>query len=154
MDSLINTIKDWPVIVQGALGSGLFWLILLAGNKLQSALSEKYSALSTKSRINWLRNEKCKHGAVLSKDLSEKNFWTTVLIYRASRHVIRALMWLSMGLIFQSFFMLIGIVGFIGAFHYLFKAYDVVSPVYKDSFTVDSLKEIQEELAKLNEKET
>ncbi|MDV5033002.1 hypothetical protein [Vibrio diabolicus] len=154
MDSLINTIKDWPVIVQGALGSGLFWLILLVGNKLQSALSEKYSSHSTKSRINWLRNEQCKHGAVLSEKLSEKNFWTTALIYRASRHVIRALMWLSMGLVFQSFFMPIGIVGFIGALHYLFKAYDVVSPVHKDNFTVDSLKEIHEELDKLNKKET
>ncbi|WP_273984237.1 hypothetical protein [Vibrio parahaemolyticus] len=154
MENLINMIKDWPVIVQGALGSGLFWLILLVGNKLQSAFSQKYSTYSVKSRMNWLRSEQCKHRAAFSRDATEQTLWTTALIYRASRDVIRAIMWLSMGLIFQSFFMPMGVVGFIGALHYLFKAYDVVSPFDKGKLTTEDLDKINEELKVLKQKST
>ncbi|KXS30637.1 MAG: hypothetical protein AWT59_3240 [Candidatus Gallionella acididurans] len=38
-------------------------------------------------------------------------------------------MWLVMGFIFQELFFPIGIVGFCGCLYYLFKAYEIVSPI-------------------------
>ena len=38
---ILNTILEWPIIVQGALGSALFWLILVAGQKLTALISSK-----------------------------------------------------------------------------------------------------------------
>ncbi|GAB3368112.1 MULTISPECIES: hypothetical protein [Giesbergeria] len=48
---IIKTITDWPVIVQGALGSALFWAVLELGQRIvkriASRLSTDYKAGST-----------------------------------------------------------------------------------------------------------
>jgi hypothetical protein len=43
MTELIDTILKWPIIVQGALGSGLFWLVLFMGQKSVNKISDSYS---------------------------------------------------------------------------------------------------------------
>ena len=38
---IIKTITDWPVIVQGALGSALFWLVFEIGQRGTRALVKR-----------------------------------------------------------------------------------------------------------------
>ena len=38
---IIKAISDWPVIVQGALGSGLFWIILELGQRSTKSITSK-----------------------------------------------------------------------------------------------------------------
>ncbi|EPM7909854.1 MULTISPECIES: hypothetical protein [Vibrio] len=148
MDSLIDAVKDWPVILQGALGSALFWLILLLMNKLFVFLSEKYSRYSKNSRLYWLVSEQFKFHGYLCEDIHEKNYWVSALIYRSFRCLIKALMWLSMGLICQSFFSPLGVIGFVGALFYLFRAYDLVAPIGKEA-TKERLEEIEREIEEI-----
>lgn len=48
---IIKTIADWPVIVQGALGSALFWAILELGQRAMKAISARLSL--DKTTANW-----------------------------------------------------------------------------------------------------
>ncbi|GAW97997.1 hypothetical protein MTCD1_03655 [Colwellia marinimaniae] len=34
VSDIVNAVLEWPLIIQGALGSGLFWLLLLLGQKI------------------------------------------------------------------------------------------------------------------------
>ena len=38
---IINAITEWPVIIQGALGSALFWLIIETGQRTTRKFSAK-----------------------------------------------------------------------------------------------------------------
>ena len=40
---IIRTITDWPVILQGALGSALFWVVLEFGQRLVKHMSSRLS---------------------------------------------------------------------------------------------------------------
>jgi len=50
--NIIKIITDWPVIVQGALGSGLFWAILEIGQRLVKRAATRVSA-DRKTGSNW-----------------------------------------------------------------------------------------------------
>jgi hypothetical protein len=52
MEQVVEIILAWPAIVQGALGSGLFWLILLLGQKSSSVSTSKYLRFSNKQRLD------------------------------------------------------------------------------------------------------
>jgi hypothetical protein len=47
----IKTISDWPVIVQGALGSALFWLVLELGQRVTRRLAAKVG--HDRKTANW-----------------------------------------------------------------------------------------------------
>jgi hypothetical protein len=48
---IVKTVTDWPVIVQGALGSGLFWAILEIGQRIVRKFANRIS--SDKKTANW-----------------------------------------------------------------------------------------------------
>lgn len=129
METLINTVKEWPVIIQGALGSGLFWIILLIGQKTVIYCSKKYSHKSKQDRISWLTSGQFKYATVLADGHAAKAHCFAVIIYRSLRPFYRAAMWMTLGLITNSFIQPLGIVGFIGTLYYLFKAFEVVAPI-------------------------
>lgn len=126
MSEIISAIKDWPVIVQGAIGSGLFWIILLLCQKTADYLSRKYSQHSNYSRESWLINRHTMIQLVLSESLEEKGSYASILLYRSSRYLFKAIMWLALGLVLQIFYTLAALIGFIGCLYYLFKGYYVV----------------------------
>ncbi|HHB1595865.1 TPA: hypothetical protein ACN976_004043 [Vibrio campbellii] len=149
MDELIQSVKDWPVIIQGALGSALFWLFLKAADAMLSSANKTYSSFSKKAKRNWIRSEIGKVQAVLAKEQHQASPWLTILIYRCLRDIVRALMWLCLGLLGQSLVPGAGIIGFIGCIHYLFRAYHSVAPVQKDENSEERLQDLREELKKL-----
>ena len=149
MQELIDAIKAWPVIVQGALGSALFWIFLLVGQKLAMYAAGKYSHISKKARISWLTNEQAKCCASLTQSSEEFATYATIILYRTSRHLIKAAMWLVLGLISQSILSELGIVGFVGSLYYLFKAYEVVAPMNDDKYNQERLDQISAERKRL-----
>ena len=146
MLELVSIFNDWPIIVQGAMGSGLFWLVLLIGQSLVTALSKKYSLHSVKSRKSWLISARAKYIAATTKNNQDRNFYVTLINYRASRHFYKAFMWLVLGLITNTLVYPFGIIGYVGSLYYLFKAYDVVSPVHVHEDAEEELKKINKEL--------
>lgn len=54
MVELSKIFLEWPAIVQGGLGSGLFWLILIIGRKSIGCFVNIYSQFSSKVQIHKL----------------------------------------------------------------------------------------------------
>jgi hypothetical protein len=140
----INIITEWPVIIQGALGSGLFWIILLVGNKGIEYSSLLYSKHSINSRYTWLTNRAGIIELRLTNPLDEQSYLTSILLYRASRFLFKALMWLVLGLALQLFLSQLAIIGYLGCLYYLISGYNVVGGTDGED------KELSEELDKIN----
>jgi hypothetical protein len=126
LNSLIEIIKEWPIIIQGALGSGLFWLLLTLLQKLSSTLTNRISHLSKKSELEELRTELL-HLQMDETHGMEKLHFAAPLLFRASRPFFRAMLWLVLGLALSSVFSLFGVIGYVGSIYYLLKALNVVS---------------------------
>lgn len=128
MEQVLKAINDWPTILQGVVGSAIFWIILLAGQKATSYGSNWLSRYSMQSRRSYLISKMYKCAAFSGRGDGKSAFHVATLIYRSSRHLFKALMWLALGLIFQSVISILGVIGFVGCLYQLFKAYDIVKP--------------------------
>ena len=148
MSEFIKVFNEWPVIIQGALGSGLFWLILLIGQYAVTTLSNSYSKHSSKSRKSWLISNRAKLMAVTTSEKQDKSYYLALIKYRASREFYKAVMWVVLGLIANVMFNPMGVIGFVGALYYLFKASDIVSPIYKEGAD-EELEKINKELLEI-----
>jgi hypothetical protein len=144
---LIEVFKDWPVIIQGALGSALFWIALGVGQKFVSFLLSVSALHSKLSRKSWLVSAQIKYKSYLTESDFEEISGLSFLIYRSLRLFYKSLMWLVLGLISNLFISPIGIIGFMGCIYYLFQSYDVVSPIEELDDGIDAVKD---KLIKIN----
>lgn len=151
MQEFVDAIKAWPVIVQGALGSALFWLILLIGQLLVTRLTSWQSKRSKIARKGWLMSERAKCLAGLATSSETFAVYATILLYRASRPLCRSILWLVLGLSFQAFIEPAGIVGYLGALYYLFKTAGVLGTIHSQQHTAEELEKIDQELAALSD---
>jgi hypothetical protein len=146
MHDLLKAISDWPVIVQGALGSALFWLISLMGRKSVSLFLDWYSPRSRKLKIRLLISRLFKYQALLGKSYHDDSAISSILIYRAFRYVVKGLIWLTLGIYIG--FPILSEVGYIGCFIYLLFALEILTPIEKNM----SDEEVQHEIKKLKAK--
>lgn len=79
----------------------MFWIILLIGQNLTNAIAKKYSHHSHEARISWLTNEHAKLLAATSNTNEEFATYAVILLYRASRRLFSALLWMAVGLVFN-----------------------------------------------------
>ena len=149
MEKLIASIQDWPVIVQGALGSALFALVLFAGQKVAAYFLDTFRANSRQSRIRQLKEQLIRLKALNANDHSERAYYASLLWLRASRHVVKALIWLTLGLTFNSILGVLGVVGFMGAIYYLFFALNIVKAINYDGDIPQKIAEIRAEMTEL-----
>lgn len=149
MEKLIQAVQDWPVLIQGALGSAIFWLFLLVGQKVAAFVTSHASDLSNKSKQRFLFDQLLRCRAAKTKIDSEGGYYASILWFRASRHVIKGLIWLTLGLIFGSVINVLGIVGYLGCFYYMFAALIIVRPfTYKEDID-QKIDELEKKLAKI-----
>jgi len=152
MSTIIETIQNWPVIIQGALGSALFALVMYLGEKVFSAAPALASRLSRTRRRSYLITKAIRLRAKTSKDPLAKAYYPAMLWYRASRDVIKGLIWLTLGLIFTNMVGVFGVIGHLGCLYYLFFALEVVKPIKGDSASIEAqLVEINQRLKDLRE---
>ena len=126
LDRLIALVTDLPVIVQGALGSALFALLLFIGQKCAASIGAWYSNSSKRRKKEALVDELAVLSVVIAKDFPRSTQYTVMVLYRASRHVVRALYWLTLGLIFGSAISVFGVVGYLGCLFFLLQALRLV----------------------------
>lgn len=151
MDKLIASIQEWPVIVQGALGSALFALVLFVGQKIAAYFIDSMHAQSRQARIRQLREQLIRFKALKAKDNAERAYYASLIWLRASRHVVKALIWLALGLAFNSLLGVLGVVGFLGAIYYLFIALSIVKGISYDGDVTAKIEEIRTEMRALEE---
>ncbi|WP_405078285.1 hypothetical protein ACI51Z_12260 [Pectobacterium carotovorum] len=126
MQEIITAIMEWNVIIQGVLGSAVFWLFLLLGQKLLDFCSQEYSRHSSKTRKTWLINRLAIISMRLSHSIEDQSHFAAILLYRASRFLFKALMWLVLGLTLNLIFQPVSAIGYIGCLYYLSKGLYVV----------------------------
>ena len=147
MNEIIVIVKEWPVIVQGALGSALFWLILLIAQKASALGASFFSNRSKAQRFSWLVSRECKHDAFGGTSTDARAAYSTsCLIYRSLRHCYKGLMWLALGLIAFPFFDIGLVIGGFGMIYFFSKAFEVVAPFKKNENTPEEWEKIQKEL--------
>jgi hypothetical protein len=151
LELLVKAVTDWPVLVQGAIGSAIFWLVLLVGQWAASALGAKYSSRSKKRRRAFLIEQRLKYAYKLAKDNETRAAVFAGLLYRASRNALRGCVWLTLGLLASSLLPVFGAAGFIGALFYFFDALNTVSTVPETDNVSERIKQISEELNSLGE---
>tara|TARA_R110002124_G_scaffold226254_1_gene391428 strand:+ start:683 stop:1201 length:519 start_codon:yes stop_codon:yes gene_type:complete len=150
LNEIIEIIKGWPGIVQGALGSGLFWLILLLGKELSAKATLYFSKKGKARRIGWLISRDCKHEAFGgTNDYARAAYATSCLIYRSLRHAYMGFMWLGLGCIAYTVADIGLAIGGVGLVYYFLKAYDVVSPFGEEENTPEEWKKVHQELVEL-----
>jgi len=148
MEEFIEAIKAWPVIVQGALGSAAFWLLLNLGQWLTERTSKSTSSFLHKTKKSALINERMRLGALKAQG-RDKALFASFLVYRMSRPLIIALIWLVLGQIFNSVIGVFSIIGYLGAIYYLFVALGIVKAVNYDGDIDARIKDIKDELNKI-----
>lgn len=149
MNELIEAIKAWPIIIQGALGSALFWLVLLFAQLARTHISAKYSLHSRDSRMSWLINEQIKLEAYCAESGIPQIETLVWLFYRASRPFLKSLMWLVYGLVMDAIVSPAGVIAYIVCISYLFKAFQVIRPIEDKIDPAEKLKKINDEIDKL-----
>ncbi len=91
MEGIVDQILKWPVIVQGALGSGLFWLILIIGEKAFGISWSKFTSFNKQNRLDRLQAERIRYMAFIENDKSKSSFYLIGLIYMAAHNLVKAL---------------------------------------------------------------
>ena len=143
----INEILEWPIIVQGALGSAIFWLILILGQKITLFISNRLSNYSKSHYEKDLKIERFKY-LIMACSETERPTYIISLIYIAMIRMLRGLIWLTLGLVTQSFIPVFGVIGYIGALYNLFLSLKVFKPVESSINANEKIEEIE---TKLNE---
>ena len=126
LERLVNAVTDLPVIVQGALGSALFALVLYVGQKVLAAVIARLSQSSKKRRKHTLLDELAILSAASADDMASETYYGVVVLFRTARYLVRGIIWLTLGLVFESTISVFGIIGYIGCLYYLFQALRLV----------------------------
>ncbi|MFG0381991.1 hypothetical protein ACF8C6_13700 [Pseudomonas sp. zbq_18] len=129
MTSLVDQILEWPVIIQGALGSGVFWLILLLGDKLIKFSSKHTLAFSKKQRIELLGSEILRYKGLLAPGMEAATLSTVGLIYEAVKYISWALSAITLGLLLSEILGVFSTIGYLVAIYYLFLAAHAVRDI-------------------------
>lgn len=152
MSELIEIFKDWPVIIQGALGSALFWLFLAIAPKCLFYVIGKFSNKSLKMRKKKLKMDLIKYEAINSNDYTHQTYALSGLTYACLRELIPAFLWLTLGLISMSFIPILGVVGFTGALYYFILAQRITSTIDTKLDAPEVIESINEELVSIAKK--
>jgi hypothetical protein len=152
VEELINKILEWPLIVQGALGSALFWAILSFGQIATAKLINIVSAYSKKTRKRFLQNQITKYYGYSAHRKGDQTLSASVqvsLIYGANRDFFRGMIWVVLGLLLTGVIDVLGSVGFLGGLFYFFKALNRVQSIRATDDVDGKLKELRAQLKEL-----
>ncbi|MFM2074193.1 MAG: hypothetical protein RJB34_498 [Pseudomonadota bacterium] len=148
-------ISDIPVIIQGALGSFLFWLCYTAIAKLTSATSNLVGRYNSSWRRETLMFEQMQAKFMLTV-AEQRVQYLLLCLYGALNRLIQALIYLCLGLVANVFLGPIAVVAYGFSVIYLFRAMRAVYLQVSDGKTQEwyasRIKEIDEELARLDGK--
>lgn len=153
MEEIILKVTEWPVIIQGALGSGLFWLLLLLGTKITDFITDKIGNFTKQASIDNKRAEVIRYRALESDDPALASLGVISLIYGTFHFVVKALIMVIFGLIFQPIIYIFGIVAYVVALYFLFRAYHTVKDM-DDTDSLERITQLEEEIENYNSKKT
>lgn len=156
MNAVIKAITDWPALAQLVVATGIFSALVNLVTKIYAVCATQVIKVSQNARTSRVGNELLRtlaYKAAETSDIQHHGMYAAVLWYRASRHLIKALIWLTLGLACNAFVKAFGVVGFLGCLYYLFSAFQVVRP-FPGPFDADAkIQELEQRLAESQQKQ-
>jgi len=146
MSNFISQILSWPIIVQGALGSALFWLCLLIGNKIVRASIRHSITFGSERKMRILKMERLRYTGALAPGIEPTTLSTVALLYSAAGYAFKAMASIVLGLLLGDLLPLFRPIGYMFALYYLFWAIASVRDLHSDDEA--QLKSRLEELEK------
>ena len=136
---MIKTITDWPAIVQGVLGSALFWIILELGQQSFRHISTKLGKDKTTAKSFALTA----HEAAGELQVTARFF----CLYGSAHYFVKAMIVVIISLAVENLVQIFSIVGYLIAIYFLFRALSFV-PHTNSLGTLDERKKRLEEILK------
>lgn len=138
MDQFILTITNWPVIVQGALGSALFAALFFIGRLISKSLHGLFKKVLYQRAKHTQSLHEVRTKVIKASTSERKIQWMALLIYLILGHIIRAFIWFIFGSITSSIIPVFSVIGYLGALYYLFNAltaYKSIDESFEDQKT-------------------
>jgi hypothetical protein len=151
LDRFFQALTDLPVIFQSVLGSALFAAMVLAGQRFYAYVACRIAGLSKERRKTYLIEQQIIYNVLAARSNPDKAAFLLLLMYRASRSLFMALIWLTLGLIFASVEPSFGMVGYLGCIYFLFSGLITVAGPKIVEDPEAKLEEIRLELEKLDQ---
>lgn len=153
MDALTNrfleAVSNWPIIMQGALGSALFATIVFIGQKIYSYVSIKFSELSKIRRLEFLKEECTRCFIHTSDHVSTIIIGIISLFLGSFRKFLKGMAWLTLGLLGTKVSSLLGVIGFLGCLYYIFSALNTLRRYQISDYQNGKMEELEAELEQL-----
>jgi hypothetical protein len=126
--NLITAITDLPAIAQNVIGGAVFALALYLGQKLFRYAAARATKFNRQRRLAYVTDEIAKLHLLKGKTFSLKGAFLSLLIYRSSRSLAKAFIWLTLGLLFGTMLPTFEAAGYLGALYYFFSALNTLRP--------------------------
>ena len=117
---IINKILEWPVIVQGILGSAFFWLIIHLGQKITTFFTNRAKKFRDRIQEHNICHEYIRRKWLLMPDYAPAGFG--YCIYYSIHFIVRGLILIILAQLFLRYIYVFSIVGYLGALFYFFRA--------------------------------
>jgi len=143
--NIIKVISDWPVIVQGALGAALFWLVLELGQRVIRKVSKKLG--EDRQTANWF--SLAGHYAPVGELRNTGRF---ICLYGAMHYLLKALIVAVLAFAVSGFIAVFADVGYFICVYFLFRALAFVPHTSHHGQPEEAKKKFLESVKKIREK--
>jgi len=151
--SIFDEILKWSPIIQGALGSALFALILWALKILFSFLHKKTTSFNQKTQLNKLQSDLIRYTALESGNLNSNTLALVGLLYFAFSYFIKAIICLCVGVLLSTFFPMFKEISFLFALYFLYLALDSVKTGKSEKNYSETITELTLKIDKIKQKQ-
>lgn len=146
MNDLVAKITDWPVVVQGAAGSALFWLILLVATKITDRSLQATVSFGKKKRLEVLYAEHLLLSATSTGDKADRTMAVAALLYGALHYALKGLAALALSLMLGDLVPVLKAVGTAFSAYYFLWALTIVRDIPSNDEKIASRLERVEQL--------
>ena len=133
---MIQDILNLPVIVQGALGSLLFWLVFAAAKISTDFASHVIGKLNKSWREEAYEFEHLQSQYMIAEPLSKANY-ILLAIYGAANRTLQGLIHLCIGAVVNGLAAPFGLIGYCFAVVHFFRALKAIPFTVRDGKTID-----------------
>jgi len=151
----LNKILDLPVIIQGALGSFLFWLLYESCKRFFLVASKFVAKHNRRMRHEVLVYERMQAIAMTSGDPNDRFHMILGCIYCGLSHAIKGLIYICFGLVTRDLLGPMSLIAYGFSIVYFYRAYGAVALEFNSGKSNDDyekrIKEIDAEIAILKQ---
>lgn len=133
---MLDKILDLPVIVQGALGSFLFWLVFTLTKYATGYLSSVIGRFDKSWREESLEFEQLQSQYMAAEPIAKINY-ILLAIYGASNRGLQGLVYLCLGAVINTILSPLGLIGYCFAIIYFFRALKAIPFVIRDGKSIE-----------------